>query len=263
VSDAARPRGSYTFRDSPAAAERLARVARLFEASTRAFLERLVVRAPARVLDLGCGPGHTTRLLASVFPRATVVGIDQSEPFLAEARRTEPVLGFVAADVTAAPLPGGPADLVYARFVLSHLPARETVLDVWFEAVGPGGVLVVEEPEWIETPDAVFRRYLEIAGGLVADRGGNLYAGTELGGQASFAGGRRLHDELAIVSPPTGEAATVFAQNLRVWRDDPWVTARHPAVELDLLADGLAARRTMADRGRIRWGMRQVAIVRA
>ena len=98
-------RARYTFGDSATASERLACVARVFAPSTEALLARLTGRAPRRVLDLGCGPGHTTRLLARIFPGAVVCGLEQSEAFLAEARRTAaPGVSFEHADVTAMPL---------------------------------------------------------------------------------------------------------------------------------------------------------------
>ncbi len=257
-------RARYAFGDSTAASQRLALVAAVFEPSTRAFLGRVAPRRCARMLDVGCGPGHTTRLLADVFPDATVVGLDQSDAFLAEARATlaGPRITFARADATA-PLAVAPGDVVYSRFVLSHLRDRAAALAGWFAAVAPGGVLMVEEVESIVTPDAVLRTYLEIAAGLIADRDGDLYLGPELAATAARLGGRVLHDFRSDVSPPTGEVATIFGLNLSVWRDDPWVAARHDAAALDVLADALAARRTMADRRRIRWTLRQVTIARA
>lgn len=255
-------RTRYAFGDTATAAERLALVARVFEPATRAFLVRVAPRTGV-VLDVGCGPGHTTRLLAETFPAAVVVGLDRSTAFLAEARRTAPArTSFEDADVTATPLPHAPADVAFARLVLSHLRERAAVLAGWFGSLAHGGVLLVEDPEAIDTTDEVFRTYLDIAGGLIADRGGDLCVGRALGAMAAELGGRALVDDVAAVSPSTGDVATIFGMNLSVWRDDPWVAARHDRASLDLLADALAARRTMADRGRIAWRMRRIAVAR-
>ncbi len=255
-------RRTYAFGDTATAAGRLALVARVFEPATRAFLARIAPRIGV-VLDVGCGPGHTTRLLAETFPDTVVVGLDRSTAFLDEARRSAPArTSFEEADVTAGPLPHAPADVVFARLVLSHLRARAPVLAGWFGSLAAGGVLLVDEPEAIDTTDEVFRTYLGIAAGLIADRGGDLYVGRELGTMAAALGGRALVDEVATVSPPTGDVATIFGMNLSVWRDDPWVTAHHERTSLDVLADALATRRTMADRGRITWRMRRIAVAR-
>jgi SAM-dependent methyltransferase len=253
----------YTFRDSSTASDRLALVAAAFEPSTRAFLERVAGRACRRVLDVGCGPGHTTRLLAEVFGDATVVGLDQSEAFLAEARtRGGSRMDFVSGDVTSDPLPAAPADVVFARFVLEHLRDRAAVLGRWFAALEHGGVLLVEDPERIDTDDDVFRTYLGITSGLMADRGGDLYVGREVPGMAATLGGRIVHDAAATVAPPAAEIARIFGLNLAVWRSDPWVTARHPPHALDALAAGLAERTRAHDRGRIAWRLRQLAVTR-
>lgn len=253
----------YAFRDSPAARDRLALVAALFEPTTRALLARVAGHACRRALDLGCGPGHATRLLAECFPDADVVGLDRSEAFLAAARaQAAPRTRFAPADVAGGPLPDPPADVVYARFVLSHLPDRAAVLARWFAALAPGGVLLVEEPDAIETADPVFRAYLAITTGLMADRGGDLFAGRALSADAAPLGGRVLHDAVATVAPRTGDVAAVFALNLQVWRDDPWVAARHAPAALDALADGLAARRAAPTRGTIVWRLRQLAVAR-
>jgi trans-aconitate 2-methyltransferase len=254
--------GPYAFGDTATAAERLGLVARVFEPATRSFLARVGPRT-GRVLDVGCGPGHTSRLLAGAFPDASVIGLDQSTAFLAEARRTAATrTSFEQADVTVAPLPHAPAETIFARLILSHLRERPAALRAWFESLAPGGLLLVEDPESIETTDEVFRTYLRIAGGLIADRGGDLYVGRELGAMAAALGGRVRHDDVETVTPTTGEVATIFGLNLSVWRADPWVTANNESSALGLLADALAARRGMADRGRITWRMRQTAVER-
>jgi hypothetical protein len=96
----------------------------------------------------------------------------------------------------------------------------------------------------------------------LAGRGGDLYVGRELGAMAASLGGRIRHDDVADVTPSTGDVATIFGLNLAVWRDDPWVTAHHDRATLDVLADALAARRGMADKRRITWRMRQTVVER-
>lgn len=61
----------------------------------RAVAERLISMAdplpgPDRILDLGCGTGVLTRLLAERFPQAEVHAVDVAEPMIARARELTP-----------------------------------------------------------------------------------------------------------------------------------------------------------------------------
>lgn len=49
------------------------------------LLSRVPLTAPARVVDLGCGPGNTARLLRVRFPQARIEAVDTSPAMLATA----------------------------------------------------------------------------------------------------------------------------------------------------------------------------------
>ena len=63
------------------------------------LLARIPLPAPARVVDLGCGPGNVTRLLAGRWPRAQITGVDASAAMLERARPTLPEARFELADI--------------------------------------------------------------------------------------------------------------------------------------------------------------------
>jgi trans-aconitate 2-methyltransferase len=50
------------------------------------LMDRIAVRAPQRIVDLGCGTGGVTRILAERWPGAEVTSIDASPEMLAAAR---------------------------------------------------------------------------------------------------------------------------------------------------------------------------------
>jgi SAM-dependent methyltransferase len=74
--------GGYAFGDSALAARRLVLLAEVFEPTSRAFLAHVGAHhsgpPPELAVDLGCGTGHTTRLLVSVLGPRRVLGLDQS-----------------------------------------------------------------------------------------------------------------------------------------------------------------------------------------
>jgi trans-aconitate 2-methyltransferase len=119
--DSAAP--SYAFRDHDLAARRLALVAETFAPLTSAFLNEAVTGQPSVAIDLGCGLGHSTRIISTVATPQRTIGLDQSEAFLAGARETTTGnVEFIVHDVTQLPLPGEPADFLFCRFLLVHLP---------------------------------------------------------------------------------------------------------------------------------------------
>jgi len=132
--------------------ERLRGQARGWETATGRLLDEIGLATGARCVDAGCGPGETMRLMAQrVGPAGSVLGIDLDAALGADAVATLHASGhrqcrFQVHDVSGpAPLPAAPFDLVYARLLLFHLPDRVAVLARLWDAVAPGGHLVVQD----------------------------------------------------------------------------------------------------------------------
>jgi trans-aconitate 2-methyltransferase len=252
--------GGYAFGDSAAAARRLDLLADLFEPPTRAFLERFAGRPLGLAVDLGCGTGRTTRLLASVLGPRRALGLDQSASFVARAVAAAPAgVGFAVHDVTAVPFPAGPADLCFCRLLLSHLPDPAAMVAVWATQLAPGGLLLVDEVDQIHTADPALGGYLEVAAALLASRGQTLEVGPLLHRLPDPPGLARRHDRLAILAPPAGRAAAMFAENLAVWGGQAVRDGVAGQRDVDALAADLA---TVAGGGRpatITWELRQLA----
>jgi len=113
----------YTFGETDTAAQRLALLASAYQPATQAFLEEWGPSEPEHAIDLGCGPGYTTRLLHRMLRPRWTTGVDASPRFLQDAQRaSEEDIGFVCHDVTQEPFPTAPADVLFCRFLLTHLP---------------------------------------------------------------------------------------------------------------------------------------------
>jgi len=121
-----------------------------------------------RVVDLGCGPGVSTAMLAERFPEAEVVGVDHSESMLDEARRRLPQARFECADI-ADWTPAAPFDLIFANDSLQWLPDHDRLFGRLINFLSPGGTLAVQMPDNRQEPSHALMRLIA-ADGPWADR---------------------------------------------------------------------------------------------
>ncbi|MCB8944954.1 MAG: methyltransferase domain-containing protein [Ardenticatenaceae bacterium] len=110
------------------------------------------------VLDIGCGSGGITVLLATEFGAARVIGVDVEEPVCRHARETAVRAG--AADRVdirqispdePIPLPDGSLDIVFSKDSIVHIPDKETLAQQAFRLLKPGGWFVASD--WLISHD--------------------------------------------------------------------------------------------------------------
>jgi ubiquinone/menaquinone biosynthesis C-methylase UbiE len=107
--------GDYALRTGGAGVERMDLLAGAFAPATRDVLRGAGLAPGMRAVDVGCGPGAVTTLLAElVSPAGAVTGVDRSAAQLELARaRVPPHVELVEADVRDTGLPRGAFDLVF------------------------------------------------------------------------------------------------------------------------------------------------------
>lgn len=252
---------SYTFGDSRIAASRLELLQEVFGGASAGFIRGWRPLRVELAVDLGCGPGFTTRMVGSCCPGARVVGVDSSAAFVAHAGAAAD-LEVVQHDVTSVPFPVPLADLVYARYLLAHLAMPETCVAGWITLLRAGGRLLLEEVERIDPGLPVFERYLATVAAVMRDEAHDLYVGRMLDTMAAPAGARRLYSATGEVRPTTGEAARMFLPNLGIWRARPAARAHADDTMLDDLARELSELLDSDARGEIVWHMRRVVFER-
>ena len=131
----------------------------------RSLLDRVAERCVESgwVLDVGCGPAHVCRYLAQ--RRVTVIGCDFAPAMLAVARRRDPNLLVLGADIRALPVQTGAAAGIVSFYVLQHLRRSDlrTVLQELGRVLQPRGVLLLGvhagEGEFHPTPEITATRY--------------------------------------------------------------------------------------------------------
>jgi ubiquinone/menaquinone biosynthesis C-methylase UbiE len=198
----------YVIRGGTEGRERLRILGRVMHASTSAFFDRIGLRDGLSCLDMGCGGGDVTVEIARrVAPRGRVVGADLDAIKLEMARREAAEAGllnvrFDVLDIRNASLVEA-FDVVYARFLLTHLPDPAGAVAAFFQCVRPGGIVAVEDIDfrgYFTHPESpAFRRYHELYCATVRRRGGDPDIGPRVPGLLTQAGFREI--DVAVVQP--------------------------------------------------------------
>ncbi|MDP9088836.1 MAG: trans-aconitate 2-methyltransferase [Pseudomonadota bacterium] len=117
----------------------------------RDLLGALPVIQARSVIDLGCGPGNSTEVLAARYPQAQIAGIDSSPDMIAAARKRLPHIKFRVEEVQSWRDPG-PFDVILANAVLHWLHDHESLMPRLLECLEPGGALAIQMPDNLDEP---------------------------------------------------------------------------------------------------------------
>ena len=239
--------------------ERLKKIAEFFNPLASRFILENIHSNVNSALDLGCGPGYTTDMLANSTCANIITGIDFSDKFLDSARRNYPDYKFINHDVRSVPLPVK-ADIIYFRFLLSHLKDIRLLIEGWLRTLNPGGFLVLDELENIYTDNEVFKKYLSINDGLINSQGANLYVGKILDKELE---GMNLFRNVSTLIPVKDfQAASWFFPNtISVWEDQDWVKKALDESERKRISkELLEIIEQKSEKSSITWRMRKIII---
>lgn len=116
---------------------------------------------PLRIIDLGCGPGNSTAVLAQRYPAADLSGLDSSADMLAQARDDQPGLRWEQGDI-ATWAASQPYDMIFSNAVLHWLGSHETLVPHLLLQLLPGGVLAFQMPRNYASPDHTASREIAL-----------------------------------------------------------------------------------------------------
>ncbi len=192
--------GSYNFEtlnDADFQAERLRQQAQAVRGMEIGILRSAGIQSGHDVLELGCGPGFVSDLLAELAAEGSLTVVEPSPILLAQVAdnvRNKPARGLfpIQAYGDCLPIPESSIDFSYARFVLQHIPQPETVVSEIHRTLRPGGHfcivdsddgLVIFYPE-----DSRVSQVLHAAQAIQADKGGDRFIGRKLTNMMTEAG---------------------------------------------------------------------------
>jgi trans-aconitate 2-methyltransferase len=112
---------------------------------------RIPIEAPQEIIDLGCGPGNSTKILRQRWPDAHITGLDSSAAMIERARQSSTEIEWRVGDIQTWSEPDR-FDLVFANASLHWIPDHETLTRRLIEALKPAGVLAFQMPSLYNQP---------------------------------------------------------------------------------------------------------------
>lgn len=141
--------GSQYIHNTMESTQRQTVLNKIFSSTSRSLWQRAQIPANARILEIGCGTGASTRDLAMAYPQASILAIDANPQLIDAASLQHSDLP----NVNWATLTGEAAmdqlreqfDVVWMRFVVVHVPDPQHLIASAVACLQPGGTLLVED----------------------------------------------------------------------------------------------------------------------
>jgi len=196
----------YVLKGGEEGAKRLQILAHAKWPTTQALLQRVGLQRGMRCLDVGCGSGEITLQLARMIgSEGEVVGIDSDESVLElarkEAEQQNLLVNFYkdnASELKQEPI----FDIVYSRFLLTHLQEPQLAIDCMLNSLVPGGTFIVEDIDFSGHfcyPNCpAFYRFVELYQAITLQKNCDPFIGPKLLGMLKEAGLKQINMEVVL-----------------------------------------------------------------
>lgn len=106
---------------------------------------------PKRIIDIGCGPGNSTQILAQKWPKSKIVGIDSSASMIEKAKQDYPNQEWIIANASSYESEMK-FDIVFSNAVIQWIPNHEELLIKFHNLLSDEGVVAVQVPQFWDMP---------------------------------------------------------------------------------------------------------------
>jgi trans-aconitate 2-methyltransferase len=113
----------------------------------RDLIARIAIESPARIIDLGCGPGNSAAMLAERWPEAKITGLDNSEEMIGVAAKACPTREWRRGEIAQwATESGERFDIVFSNAALQWVGEHRELFPKLVARVAPGGAFAAQMP---------------------------------------------------------------------------------------------------------------------
>ncbi len=111
------------------------------------LVRRVEGRTVSSALDVGCGPGNSSAVIKSVFPKADILGIDFSADMVKRAKKDYPDITFEQWDADEfTEVTGQKFDLIFSNACLQWLPDQFKTIKNLYKLLNDNGVMAIQIP---------------------------------------------------------------------------------------------------------------------
>ncbi len=115
------------------------------------LVSRINIEKPRSVIDIGCGPGNSTQVLAERWPEAKTTGFDSSPAMIEKAKSDYPHMQWIQGDASAIAT-DTKYDIVFSNATIQWIPDHEQLIPRFLGLVEKGGALAVQIPKFRDMP---------------------------------------------------------------------------------------------------------------
>ncbi len=111
------------------------------------LVNRIETDNPCEIIDIGCGPGNSTKVLADRFKSAHIIGADKSCNMIDKAKTQYPQLDFMLFDADKDfPELSQKFDIVFSNACIQWIPNHHKLIKNMMDILNDGGILAVQTP---------------------------------------------------------------------------------------------------------------------
>lgn len=115
------------------------------------LVTRIDIEQPASVIDIGCGPGNSTQILAERWPKAAITGIDNSPAMIKKAKMDYPKQDWLVLDAGTGEIEGK-YDIVFSNAVIQWIPDHPALFRKFHNLLTNNGLIAVQVPIFWDMP---------------------------------------------------------------------------------------------------------------
>lgn len=111
------------------------------------LLSKIDIASPQKIIDIGCGPGNSTKVLFDKFPNAKIIGIDNSKKMIEQAKHNFSKIEFINADISTDEINyENEFDIVFSNACMQWIPNHHVLLKKLMNMLKQNGILAVQIP---------------------------------------------------------------------------------------------------------------------